>query len=215
MEHSIDVVLTAHDLNAYGSPLGYLFSMLTWSNEPFWCGSYGCDAFGWREGENPFKGFEASEDFNWDITYLKSLDPKGETKGYSEPQGKRAYFVVSDMQKALDALTGIAASFSVGYEDGVVKLYAWNKEKPDFKACLMAKYDWEDWCSLYYERYTDSGWKLLEYTYDIDTPNPVFKDGKLVFGDEFSKTPEEFVEDIVKATQGEGNYSHYLLFERD
>lgn len=196
-----DIVLTAKELNAYGSPLGYLFSMLTWNNDDLWWGWTGCDAFGWWEGENPFKDFETSYDFHWDITYLKSMDQKGEAKGYSEPQGKRAYFVVSSMQKALEALEGIATSFSVRYEDGVVKLYAWNKEKPDFKACLMAKYDWEDWCNLYYKRYTDCGWKLLEYTYDINTPDPEFKDGKLFFGDEFSKTPEEFIYDLVRATK--------------
>lgn len=38
---------------------------------------------------------------------------------------------------------------------------------------------------------------LLEYTYGIKTPDPEFKDGKLVFGGQFEKTPEEFVYDLA------------------
>jgi hypothetical protein len=61
----------------------------------------------------------------------------------------------------------------------------------------MIKYAWKDWCDNYYANYTDFGWKLLEWTYGINTPDPVWKDGKLVFGDEFSKTPEEFIYDLA------------------
>lgn len=177
--------------------LWYFWRMLTWSNDNVWWGWHSCEAFGWWEGENPFKDFETSDDFGWDITYLKSLDPKGEEKGYSEPQGRKAYFVVTNLVKALDALEKVATTFALKYEDEVVKLIARNEAKPDFEACLMVKYDWEDWCNLYYKRYTDFGWKLLEYTYGIDTPDPEFKDGKLVFGDEFSRTPEEFIYDLA------------------
>ena len=202
MRHSNDVVLTAGDLNS--SPLWYFFRMPSWGNQDLWWGWTGWEAFGWWEGENPFEGWEGSEDKDFcfgNITYLKSLDYKKEKKTYSEPQSKRAFFIVKDLEEALDALEDMATSFSLGYEDGVIKLLAWNKDKPEFKACLMVKHNWEDWCDSYYKNYTDFGWKLLEYTYSIATPDPVFKDGKLVFGDEFEKTPEEFVEDLVKAAQ--------------
>lgn len=180
--------------------LWYFWRMPTYYDHDLWWGWTSWEAFGWWEGENPFKDWWAiSDDYftRGDITYLKSLDYKGEEKNYSEPQGERAYFIVSDLKKALDALEKFATSFSLCYEDGVVKLRAWNEEKPDFRACLMVKYDWGDWCDSYYKNYSDFGWKLLEWTYGINTPDPVWKDGKLFFGDEFSKTPEEFIYDLA------------------
>lgn len=198
MERSNEVVLTADEVDS--GALWYFWRMQYGNlrQEPWW-DRHGCDAFGWWEGENPFKDFNASDHFDWDVTYLKSLDYKGEEKGYSEPQGDRAYFVVTDIEEALGALRKIATSFSISYEDGVVKLRAWNEEKPEFKACLMVLHQWDGWCKFYYgkDAYGDFGWKLMEYSYGEATPDPVWKDGKLVFGDEFSKTPEEFVRDMA------------------
>lgn len=135
--------LTVKDLHS--APLWYFFRMQMGNryNRDLWWGWHGHDAFGWWEGENPFKGFVASDDFQGDITYLKSLDykvKKDKEKGYSEPQGERAFFVVADIEEALNALEDIADSFALSYEDGAVKLYAWNEEKPDFRACLMMAY---------------------------------------------------------------------------
>ena len=95
----------------------------------------------------------------------------------------------------MNALEDSADSFALEYEGGCVKLWAWNKEKPDFRACLMMAYRWKEWCDWY--RYSKEMERVLEYSYGIKTPDPVFKDGKLVFGDEFSKTPEEFVYDLA------------------
>jgi hypothetical protein len=181
-------------------PLWYIWRMTAGVDyHEFWWGWYGWDAFGWWEGENPFKDLEAWNNFNWDITYLKSLDPKGEEKSYAEPQGERAYFVVKDMDKAIDALEKYATSFALNCKGDTLQLLAWNKENPDFKACLMMKYDWEYWCNFYFghDAYGDFGWDLLECSYGIDSPDPLFKDGKLVFGGEFSKTPEEFIYDMA------------------
>ena len=190
--------LTAKDLQS--APLSYFLRMQGGNryNRDMWWGHAGHDAFGWREGKNPFKSFVATDDFSGDITYLKSLDYKvseEEKKGYREPQGDRAYFVVTDIDDALNALEDIADSFALEYEDGCVKLWAWNIEKTNFKACLMISYRWKEWCDWY--RYSKEMERVLEYSYGIKTPDPVFKDGKLVFGDEFSKTPEEFVYDLA------------------
>ena len=205
MANSDGVALTASDL--YTSPLWYFFRMKcgNWYNNDLWWGYTGWEAFGWWEGENPFKGMEAGKDFDHgDITYVKSLenlDSKEEAETYGEPQGKRAYFIVQDVEDALDRLADFATSFSLVYEDGVVKLFAWNKEKPDFKACLMIKYNWKKWCA---ENFygpdcisLDFGMKMMEYAYGLETSDPVYKDGKLVFGDDFTKTPEEFVRDLA------------------
>lgn len=191
-------VLTPEDLDS--GALWYFWRMLTYYNDELWWGYAGWEAFGWWEGENPFKGWWNGEGKYWydaDIAYVKSLDYKGKEKTYSEPQGERAFFIVSSLEKAFDALKKIANKFALSYEDGVVKILAWNDKNPDVRACLMVKYDWKHWCDNYYADYTDFGWKLLEWTYGINTPDPVYKDGKLVFGDEFSKTPEEFVYDIA------------------
>lgn len=180
--------------------LWYFWRMPTWYDDELWWGWTGWEAFGWWEGENPFKDWWNGEGKYWhdaDIAYVKKLNGKGERDICSQPQGKRAFFIVKDLTQALDALEKVATTFVLSYEDGVVKLLAWNKEKPDFKACLMVKYDWKRWCRSYYEHYTDFGWKLLEWSYGINTPDPVWKDGKLVFGDEFSKTPEEFIYDLA------------------
>ena len=53
----------------------------------------------------------------------------------------------------------------------------------------------EEWCNWY--RYSKEMERVLEYSYGIKTPDPAFEDGKLVFGNEFSKTPEEFVYDLA------------------
>ena len=178
--------------------LWYFWRMLTWYSRELWWGYTGWEAFGWWEGENPFKDWWATDDFDHgDIMYLKSLDGKGEEKTYSEPQGERAFFIVKDLEKALDALEKTYTTFALAYEDGAVKLMAANEGDPDDGACLMIKYDWKDWCDNYYKDYSDFGEKLLEYTYGINTPDPEFKDGKLVFGDQFEKTPEEFVYDLA------------------
>lgn len=178
--------------------LWYFWRMLACRSRGFWWGYTGWEAFGWWEGENPFKGWWATDDFDHgDIAYVKSLDCKGEEKTYSEPQGERAFFIVKDLQKALDSLKKAYTTFALGYEDGAVKLMAANEGDPDDAACLMIKYDWEHWCDSYYKEYSDFGEKLLEYTYGIKTPDPEFKDGKLVFGDKFEKTPEEFVYDLA------------------
>lgn len=190
--------LTAKDLHS--APLSYFLRMQggNRNNRDMWWGYAGHDAFGWWEGKNPFKSFAATDDFSGDITYLQSLDYKvseEEEKGYKKPQGDRAYFVVTDIDDALNALEDIADSFALEYEDGCVKLWARNKEKPDFKACLMMAYRWKEWCDWY--RYSKEMERVLEYSYGIKTPDPVFEGGKLVFGDEFSKTPEEFVYDLA------------------
>ena len=180
--------------------LWYFWRMLTYYDRNLWWGYTDWEAFGWWEGENPFKDWWAGEGECWydaDIAYVKSLDYKGEQKTYSEPQGERAFFIVKDLTKALDALEKVATTFALKYEDGVVKLIARNEEKPDFEVCLMVKYDWKEWCRNYYEDYSDFGWKLLEWSYGINTPDPEWEDGKLVFGDEFSKTPEEFIYDLA------------------
>lgn len=181
-------------------PLRYFWRLLTWYHYDLWWGWTAWEAFGWWEGENPFKDWWADSDKDFgcgDITYVKSLDYKGEEKTYSEPQGERAYFIVKDLEKALDALRKVATAFALKYEDGVVKLIARNEEKPDFEACLMIKYEWEDWCDCYYKEYDDLAQKLLEWTYGIGTPDPIFKGGKLRFGDKFEKTPEEFIYDLA------------------
>jgi hypothetical protein len=190
--------LTAEDLHS--DPLWHFLRMQGGNryNRDLWWAYAGCDAFGWWEGENPFKGFIASDDFDEDITYLKSLDykvAKEEKKGYSKPQDDMACFVVTDIEDALSALENIADSFALEYEDGCVKLWARNKENPDFRACLMMAYRWKEWCDWY--RYSKEMERVLEYSYGIKTPDPIFKDGKLVFGDEFEKTPEEFVYDLA------------------
>ena len=81
--------LTAKDLHS--APLSYFLRMQGGNryNRDMWWGHAGHDAFGWWEGENPFKGFAASDDFRGDITYLKNLDFKvseEEKKGYRKPQ---------------------------------------------------------------------------------------------------------------------------------
>ena len=178
--------------------LWYFWRMHTGYSRELWWGYTGWEAFGWWEGENPFKDWWATDDFlHGDIAYVKSLDCKGEEKTYSEPQGERAFFIVKDLEKALDALEKTYATFALGYEDGVVKLMAANEGDPDNGACLMIKYDWKHWCDSYFKEYSDFGEKLLEYSYGIKTPDPEFKDGKLVFGNEFEKTPEEFVYDLA------------------
>lgn len=190
--------LTAEDLDS--GALWYFWRMPTNYDDDLWWGHTGWEAFGWWEGENPFKDWYAGEGENWyyaDIAYVKTLDYKGEEKTYSEPQGKRAFFIVKDLEKAFDAFKKMANKFALSYKDGAVKLLAWNEKDPDVRVCLMVKYDWKDWCDSYYKNYTDFGWKLLEWTYGINTPDPVYKDGKLVFGDKFEKTPEEFVYDIA------------------
>lgn len=196
MKHSN--VLKAKDLNS--SPLYHFFRMPIYYNHDLWWGYAGWTTFGWWEGENPFKGWWNGEGKYWsdaDIAYVKSLDGKGKEETYSEPESGRALFIAQDFEQALNALEELATSFSLEYEDGTVKLYAWNDEKPDFKACLMMKYDWKDWCDIYYKDYSDFGQRLLEHTYGINAPDPIFKEGKLVFGDRFEKTPEEFVHDMA------------------
>lgn len=182
------------------SPLQDFFRMPLCFNQDFWWGRYGWNAFGWWEGENPFKDWWNGVGKYWseaNIAYVKNLNGKGKEKTYSEPKSGRALFIAHDFEQTLRALEKIATSFSVEYEDGCVKLYAWNDEKPEFKACLMEKINWEEWCNSYYKNDTDIGQALLDQTYGINTPTPVFKDGKLAFGDKFKKSPEEFVHDMA------------------
>lgn len=192
----VDNILSFRGLRR--SPLWDFFRMPLYFNHDFWWGNAGWNAFGWWEGENPFKDWWNGEGRYWydaNIAYVKNLSGKGQEKTYSEPKSGRALFIAHDFEQALGALEKIATSFSVEYEDGCVKLYAWNNEK--LKACLMEKIDWEEWCNAYFKDDDDFPQSVLWHTYGVDTPNPVFKEGKLVFGDKFKKMPEEFVHDMA------------------
>lgn len=130
-----------------------------------------------------------------------------------------------------DLFSKWAESFSIGYRDGAVIYDFEAGANAGRKAEMKIPMAWGDWCDLYLEPYFDADCPLLfaayvppfAYPKTSEVPDAVdFKDGLLVFKDYegvemFKKTPEEFMEDIAKATEERWDldFAHWIFITQD
>ena len=107
-----------------------------------------------------------------------------------------------------------AKRFRIGYDYWTV-VYSFDDGIGTRQAWMKIPIDWDKWVDVLFGDYMEMGHELFYQTYLADGSHPEieelpwhveFKGGELVFknyegGEMFKKTPKEFVEDVVEATQ--------------
>lgn len=107
-----------------------------------------------------------------------------------------------------------AKCFHIGYE-GETVVYEFDNGDGTEKAWLKILMDWEAWCDVWPVDWPGISAELYTATYLVNGADPadtvaplvMFENGELVFmnwdlSERFRRTPQQFMEDITKATLG-------------